>query len=322
MTSTGSKWLLVMCLVLVVVAVADAQLTESFYASKCPKGPAKVREVIKTWITRDRTLAPALLRLHFHDCFVRGCDASVLLDGANSEKQSLGNRDSLRGFNVIDDVKAKVEALCPGVVSCSDILALAARDAILEMGGTNWSVPLGRRDGLVSFASEANANLPSPFSTFSSLVTSFARKGLTTQDMVVLSGSHTVGLTSCALVQSRLYSFSSSAKTDPALDPTFAASLKRQCKQGDFTTKIKMDQTKSVDTWDPNYYSNVARGRSVFTSDDELRRNSAGLKIVQQMNRSPSPFNRNFGASMVKMGRIGVLTGTQGQIRKKCSVKN
>lgn len=63
-------------------------------------------------------------------CDKQGCDASVLLDdsaGIASEKNSGPNKNSLRGFEVIDEIKAKLEAACPHTVSCADILALAAR---------------------------------------------------------------------------------------------------------------------------------------------------------------------------------------------------
>lgn len=62
----------------------------------------------------------------------QGCDASVLLDTVGttkSEKDTIPNL-TLSGFDVIDDVNAKVEQVCPGVVSCVDILALAARDSV------------------------------------------------------------------------------------------------------------------------------------------------------------------------------------------------
>ncbi|KAL9273738.1 Peroxidase 64-like protein, partial [Drosera capensis] len=62
-----------------------------------------------------------------------GCDASVLLDsvgGNNAEKQGRPNL-TLRAFDAIDDAKKELEFLCPGVVSCADILALAARDAVM-----------------------------------------------------------------------------------------------------------------------------------------------------------------------------------------------
>ncbi|BBN10353.1 peroxidase [Marchantia polymorpha subsp. ruderalis] len=303
---------------------ASAQLSERFYNSTCPSGPAKVAEVVRTWITRDRTLAPALLRLHFHDCFVRGCDGSVLLDTVNGEKVAAGNINSLRGFEVIDDVKTKLEALCPGRMSCADILSLAARDAMVQMAGPilNWTVPLGRRDGVSSFASEANSALPPPFANFQQLVSLFSAKGFTTREMVVLSGSHTVGLSHCRNFQTRLYNFSATVATDPALEASFAAALKRQCKFGDTTTLVKMDQSKSVDTWDFSYYSNVLRGKVLFQSDDALKRTTEGSKIVQALNRAGSSFSAEFSAAMTKLSRVGVLTGTSGQIRRKCNLVN
>lgn len=63
---------------------------------------------------------------------MQGCEASILLDtvGTNkSEKDAIPNL-TLAGFEAIDDIKAQVETACPGIVSCADILALAARDAV------------------------------------------------------------------------------------------------------------------------------------------------------------------------------------------------
>ena len=63
---------------------------------------------------------------------LQGCDASILLDDApsiSSEKNARNNKNSVRGYNVIDDVKPQVESICPGIVSCADIVAVAARDA-------------------------------------------------------------------------------------------------------------------------------------------------------------------------------------------------
>ena len=63
---------------------------------------------------------------------MQGCDASILLDDSStfeSERTAVPNVDSVRGFNVIDQAKSEVKKICPGVVSCADILAVAARDA-------------------------------------------------------------------------------------------------------------------------------------------------------------------------------------------------
>lgn len=62
----------------------------------------------------------------------QGCDASILI---NSTKNNEAEKDSapdvtLRGYDFIDRVKSLVEEECPGVVSCADIIALVARDAV------------------------------------------------------------------------------------------------------------------------------------------------------------------------------------------------
>lgn len=64
---------------------------------------------------------------------MKGCDASLLLDETPTmlgEKKALSNINSLRSFEVIDEAKDALEKVCPGVVSCADIIIIAARDAV------------------------------------------------------------------------------------------------------------------------------------------------------------------------------------------------
>jgi peroxidase len=66
----------------------------------------------------------------------QGCDGSILLDDTSSftgEKTANPNANSVRGFDVIDTIKSQLESLCPQVVSCADILAVEARDAVVAV---------------------------------------------------------------------------------------------------------------------------------------------------------------------------------------------
>ena len=58
----------------------------------------------------------------------------MLLDSPTrqAEKDAIPNL-TLRGFHIIDKVKAALEKECPGVVSCADTLAIVARDVTYEV---------------------------------------------------------------------------------------------------------------------------------------------------------------------------------------------
>uniref|UniRef100_A0A803QHX6 Peroxidase n=1 Tax=Cannabis sativa TaxID=3483 RepID=A0A803QHX6_CANSA len=146
-----------------------------------------VNSKVQQWVAKDNTLAPALLRLHFHDCAVRGCDGSVLLNDDGSERTAAVSK-TLRGFEVIDDIKSEVEKNCPKTVSCADILTAAARDATVQAGGQYWAVDFGRKDGLVSIAEEAESMVPMGRESITDLIMFFQSLGLDIDDLVSLSG--------------------------------------------------------------------------------------------------------------------------------------
>uniref|UniRef100_J3LQ19 Plant heme peroxidase family profile domain-containing protein n=1 Tax=Oryza brachyantha TaxID=4533 RepID=J3LQ19_ORYBR len=177
-------------------AAAKAQLSgDSYYDASCPAALLTIRTVVSAAVLLDPRMGASLLRLHFHDCFVQGCDASVLLDDTGNftgEKGAGPNAGSLRGFEVVDNAKMLLETLCPQTVSCADILAVAARDAVVQSFYTRGPVMGGSageegRDSPTASASLANSDLPSPSSTLATLLTAFSNKGLTTTDMVALS---------------------------------------------------------------------------------------------------------------------------------------
>ncbi|KAJ4753852.1 Peroxidase [Rhynchospora pubera] len=161
------------------VAVSSAQLSSSFYAKSCPKALSTIRSAVNAAVNQEKRMAASLLRLHFHDCFVQGCDGSVLLDDNSTftgEKTAGPNLNSLRGFEVIDNIKSQVESVCAKTVSCADILAVAARDSVVALGGRSWTVLLGRRDSLTASLSTANSDLPAPTSDLSTLISAFSKK--------------------------------------------------------------------------------------------------------------------------------------------------
>ncbi|XAR57819.1 Peroxidase [Bertholletia excelsa] len=306
------------CLLLLGPYLVYGQLDYKFYDDKCPDLAKIVRYGVWSAIANDTRMAASLLRLHFHDCFVNGCDASVLLDGG--EKMALPNKNSARGFEVIDTIKAQVEKACPSTVSCADILTLAARDAVFLLGGPFWGVPLGRRDGLSASEAAANRDIPSPFEPLDNITAKFTSKGLNLNDVVVLSGAHTIGFAQCFTFKSRLFNFSGSGNPDPTLDASLLSNLRTLCANSD-SNLAPLDPV-TTSRFDNVYYKNLLSSTGLLQSDQALVGDNRTADMVNNYSKYPYLFAKDFGVSMVKMGNIGVLTGQKGEIRKNCRVVN
>ncbi|KAL3652646.1 hypothetical protein CASFOL_002327 [Castilleja foliolosa] len=309
---------------------ADHGLRMDYYNKTCPNATNIVHDYIINHLPSGTpTAAASLLRLFFHDCFVEGCDGSVLLDSTHSPESNKTEKTSpinlsLKGFDIINSVKSKLEKECPGVVSCADTLALATRAAIFAIGGPHWEVPCGRKDGTKSNDKDPLKFLPFPTDNITTLERKFKDKGLNSADLVLLSAAHTIGRAACTSCTNRLYNFTGKGDQDPGLNRTYAIELKHKCPKINSTFKITMDPGSEKNKFDLSYYENVIQHKGLFGSDAALVTDPKTKSVIEQLlaDVSGETFKQRFAEAMVKMGNIEVKTGSAGQVRKNCAFVN
>jgi peroxidase len=250
---------------------------------------------------------------------LQGCDASILLDPTSSNPQVEKKAIALRGYDAVNKIKAAVESVCPGVVSCADILAFAARDTAVVSGGfATFDMPSGRRDGVVSNFIEVLQNIPSPILKLPDLIKNFAAKGLSVDDLVTLSAAHSFGQAHCSFFNGRLY-----PTVDPTMDATFAAALKTVCPppgSGGGDPVVNNNRVTDPNALSNQYYSNLVTGQVLFVSDQQLMSSNYTAAKAANNSANATAWMGQFAAALVKMGGIQVLTGTAGQVRKYCNV--
>lgn len=256
----------------------------------------------------DRACSPA-----------QGTDASVLIDVAGqSEKYAEASR-TLRGFDLIEEIKKEMESKCRATVSCADILTAAARDASTAVGVPYWPLRYGRRDGKDSIAAEADSRVPMGGQSVTDLVRFFESNGLTIFDLAVLSGAHTIGRATCRAVKPGLCK----RRGNPALlDRQYGDFLRRKCSAGGDGEYVELDG-ETPTTFDNQYYKNLMRERGVLDTDQKLLADSRTEPHVRMFADQPSQiFTHQFAESMRKLGEAQVLTGNEGEVRRKCSAVN
>ncbi|PWA71470.1 heme peroxidase [Artemisia annua] len=299
---------------IVTASTDDYGLSTKYYDRVCAQALPTIKRVVEDAVAQERRMGASLLRLHFHDCFVNGCDASILLDQTSTidtEKNAAPNVNSARGFEVIDRIKSEVDKICGRpVVSCADILTVAARDSVVALGGPTWDVKLGRRDSTTASQVTANVTIPSPFMDLPALIKSFEDQGLDEEDLVVLSGAHTLGFAQCRTFRRHIYN-------DSNIDPAFAGQLRTNCPQvGGDSNLVPLDPTPS--SFDTRYFNNLVSKRGVLGSDQALFNGGETDELVSKYNENYEEFFKDFAKSMIKMGNINLLTGNRGQIRDNC----
>ncbi|XP_028796359.1 peroxidase 51-like [Neltuma alba] len=303
-----------------------AQLSPHHYSKICPNLEKIVREAVRKKFHQTFVTAPATIRLFFHDCFVHGCDASILVASTKNNKAEKDHPDNLSlagdGFDTVIKAKAAVDAVpqCRNKVSCADILALATREAVVLAGGPFYVVELGRYDGLESKASSVNGRLPRPDFNLNQLNSLFASNGLTQTEMIALSGAHTLGFSHCSRFANRIYHYSRKMPVDPTLDARYAADLRSMCPRNvDPRIAITMDPA-TPQAFDHQYYKNLQQGKGLFTSDQVLFTDPRSRPAVNAFASSAHTFQQNFIAAITKLGRVGIKNARNGNIRTDCSV--
>ncbi|CAM0958200.1 unnamed protein product [Alopecurus aequalis] len=317
----GSLLLLVaLAAVIVLLATQVKPAVASVYTSAMETA---VRGVVQS----NKAVAPGLVRLLFHDCFVRGCDASVLLVSTPTNSAGATEKDSpanggLRGLDLIQKIRDAIFTGAGENVSCADAIVFGAREAtfVLSNGKMAYSIDgPGRNDSVTSSIQDPLTFLPGPTDAFTKLQASFVTKGFGVTELVALSGAHSIGVCHLGSFQDRL--------TAPIseIDSKYQAVIKKESDtnqggafknnlrdMGDAAVKssgfknngaaVKVNMT-AVDVLDSSYYSFNLQNMVRFKSDRELNQDStlkaSDLLKAYQMNSTK--WETDFKAAMTRL---------------------
>ncbi|GLT69748.1 hypothetical protein SLA2020_418750 [Shorea laevis] len=299
---------------------SDLQL--NYYEQSCPNAEEIIKQEVTNLYNKHGNTAVSWVRNLFHDCGVKSCDASLLLETANGiESEQESDRSfGMRNFKYVRTIKEALEKECPMTVSCADIVALSARDGIVMLGGPRIEMKTGRRDGRESYLTEVETALPNHNDSMSSVLSTFQSIGIDTEGTVALLGAHSVGRVHCVNLVHRLY-----PTVDPTLDPDYAEYLKGRCPTPDPDPKAVLYARNDRETpmiLDNFYYKHLLEHKGLLLVDQELASDPLTSPFVEKMAADNGHFQDRFARAILLLSENNPLTGDQGEIRKDCRYVN
>lgn len=299
-----------------------SEIQLNYYSESCPNAEEIVKQQVISLYNKHGNTAVSWIRTLFHDCMVKSCDASILLesiDGIQSEKISTRNM-GMRNFKYINTIKDALESSCPKTVSCADIVALSARDGVVMLGGPHIEMKTGRKDSKESHLSEIDTFLPNHNDSMSYVLSRFQSVGIDVEGTVALLGAHSVGRVHCLNIVDRLY-----PTVDPTLDPEYAEYLKGRCPhrepnphdveyaRNDLQTPMKLDNM---------YYKNLISNRGLLVVDQQLLSDPTTSPFVEKMASDNGYFHDQFAKALLTLSENNPISQDVGEVRKDCRFVN
>uniref|UniRef100_A0ACD5ZR25 Uncharacterized protein n=1 Tax=Avena sativa TaxID=4498 RepID=A0ACD5ZR25_AVESA len=301
----------------------------------------KVQKVVYEEVMNVKEKAAGFIRLAFHDCFVRGCDASVLLletptNPAGQTEKDSGFNGGLRGMEVIDIIRNRL--LANGTkISCADAVVFAAREAANILSNGNIKYPVdgpGRKDGVVSSVDDPPKFLPTPSFTFKQLADSFGVFKFSVTDLVALSTAHGIGVFHQTPIMSSNVSKTAStyalAVAEEASTSTNGAGVKINVRDmGEKARNISRYRPDGVNmtavgVLDNSYCNANLQNMVPFDSDFELTKNGTALKLLNDYKMDAKLWKTDFEAAMTKLSNTLKAVGPlfEEGYRVKCNATN
>ncbi|PIN17935.1 Peroxidase [Handroanthus impetiginosus] len=299
---------------------SDLQL--NYYSESCPRAEDINKEQVTKLYHKHGNTAVSWIRNLFHDCVVKSCDASLLLDAANgNESEKASSRSfGMRNFKYINTIKEALENECPMTVSCADIVALSARDGAVMLGGPYIQMKTGRKDSKETYASEVENSIPNHNDTMSLVLSTFQSIGIDTEGTVALLGAHSVGRVHCTNIVHRLY-----PTVDPTLDPDYAEYLKGRCPSpypDPKAVEYARNDRETPMVLDNMYYKNILNHKGLLIVDQELVSDPRTYPFVEKMAADNGYFHEQFSRALMIMSENNPLSGDEGEIRRDCRFVN